>query len=123
MKISRLLFTFIVAMLMAACASNETQETQSLTNTYWRNIKSGDWLIGFTEGHVIYDSQWWEIVSTSVQSDKYKLTASNGTSTINIKVKPTKEGKRRIAIGWSLSTVCEPITGTTLPDYPTRDKL
>ena len=110
-------------MLMAACASNETQETQSLANTYWRNIKSGDWLIGFTEGHVIYDSQWWEIVSTSVQSDKYKLTASNGTSTLNVKVKPTKEGKRRIAIVWSLSTVCEPIIGTTLPDYPTRDKL
>ena len=73
MKIPRLLFTLIVAMLMAACASNETQETQSLANTYWRNIKSGDWLIGFTEGHVIYDSQWCEIVSTSVQSDKYNL--------------------------------------------------
>lgn len=121
MKISKLLFTIIVATLLAACAGNEAQETQSLTNTYWRNVKSGDWLIGFTEGHVIYDSQWWEIVSTDVQGDKYKLTASNGTSTINIKVKPTKEGKRRIAIGWSLGTVCEPITGATLPDYPTRD--
>ena len=35
MKISKLLFTIIVATLLAACAGNETQETQSLTNTYW----------------------------------------------------------------------------------------
>lgn len=117
----KILFALAAALLLGACGNKEPQEAQTITNTYWRNIKTGDWLIGFTEKHVIYDSQWWDIVSISEQGDKYKLTASNGKKRLNIKVQPTKEGKRRITVGWSLGVVCDPITTTTLPDYPKLD--
>ena len=34
-----------------------------ITDTYWRNNATGDWLIGFAEKQVIYDSRFWDIKS------------------------------------------------------------
>ena len=34
---------------------------QEIANTYWRNNATGDWLIGFAEKQVIYDSRFWDI--------------------------------------------------------------
>ena len=111
-----------VAVLLGACATKEAQETQSLTNTYWRNTKTGDWLIGFTEKHVIYNNTIWDIVAMSEQGDAYQMTVSNGEEERNIKVTPTKEGMRRIAVDELIGTECALITTSTLPDYPKRDR-
>ena len=67
MKPTKLLLALAVAVLLGTCANKEAQETQSLTNTYWRNTKTGDWLIGFTEKHVIYDNAIWDIVAMTEQ--------------------------------------------------------
>ena len=122
MKPTKLFLALAVVMLLGACANKEAQETQSLTNTYWRNTKTGDWLIGFTEKHVIYDNAIWDIVAMSEQGDAYQMTVSNGEEERNIKVTPTKEGMRRIAVDELIGTECALITTSTLPDYPKRDR-
>ena len=122
MKPTKLFLALAVAVLLGACANKEAQETQSLTNTYWRNTKTGDWLIGFTEKHVIYDNAIWNIVAMSEQGDAYQMTVSNGEEERNIKVTPTKEGMRRIAVDEQIGTECDLITTSTLPDYPKRDR-
>ena len=121
MKPTKLFLALAVAMLLGACTNKEAQETQSLTNTYWRNTKTGDWLIGFTEKHVIYDNAIWDIVAMTEQGDAYRMTVSNGEEERNIKVTPTKEGVRRIAVDELIGTECDLITTNALPDYPKRD--
>ena len=121
MKPTKLFLALAVAVLLGACGNKEAQETQSLTNTYWRNTKTGDWLIGFTEKHVIYDNAIWNIVAMTEQGDAYRMTVSNGEKERNIKVTPTKEGVRRIAVDELIGTECDLITTNALPDYPKRD--
>ena len=88
----QLLTALAVAVLLGACTNKDAQETQSLTDTYWRNTKTGDWLIGFTEKHVIYDNAIWDIVAMTEQGDTYQMTVSTGEEERNVKVSPTKEG-------------------------------
>ena len=89
-----------------------------ITDTYWCNKATGDWLIGFTPKHVIYGSQVYDIVNQTKKKDAYTLTLDNG---ITIKVGKLKKGQRTIAIDNEKSVTCSPITGTALPDYPTKD--
>jgi thiol-disulfide isomerase/thioredoxin len=121
MKPTKLFLFLAVAVLLGACTNKDAQETQSLTDTYWRNTKTGDWVIGFAEKHVIYDNAVWDIVAMTEQGDSYRMTVSNGEEERNVKVSPTKEGVRRIAVDELIGTECDLITSSTLPDYPTRD--
>ena len=118
---TKLFLALAVAVLLGACTNKDAQETQSLTDTYWRNTKTGDWVIGFAEKHVIYDNAVWDIVAMTEQGDTYRMTVSNGEEERNVKVSPTKEGVRRIAVDELIGTECDLITSSTLPDYPTRD--
>ncbi len=95
----------------------ENQPT-GIDDTYWRNEATGDWLIGFTPKHVIYSNKVHGIVSQTEKKDAYTLTLDNG---VNVKVSKMKKGQRTIAIGSDKAVVCSPITGTALPDYPTKD--
>ena len=123
-KLSILNFQFsiscvlVVAMLLGANTSN----AQSLTDTYWRNPKTGDWIIGFAEKHVIYDNAVWDIVEQTERKGGYMLTISNGSETRDIKVSAMRKGERTIAIDKKVSVKCSAITTSTLPDYPTRDE-
>ena len=89
-----------------------------IADTYWRNETTGDWLIGFAKQHVIYNNKVYDIVSQTVKKDAYTLTLYDGTT---IHVGKMKNGLRQIAIGKNKAIVCSPITGTALPDYPTKD--
>ena len=89
-----------------------------IADTYWRNEATGDWLIGFTPKHVIYNNKVWNIVGQTMKKDVYTLTLNNGTT---IRVDKMKKGLRQIAIGKNKAIVCSPITGTALPDYPIKD--
>ena len=44
-----------------------------ITDTYWRNTLTGDWLIGFTQNHVIYNNKVWDILNLTEQ--KKELTS------------------------------------------------
>ena len=89
-----------------------------ITDTYWRNNKTGDWLIGFSPRHVIYDNKVWDIVSQTEKNDAYMLTLDCGET---VKVGKMKKGLRAITIGKGKSIACSPITTAALPDYPTKD--
>ena len=115
---TKLFLALTVAVLLGANICN----AQSLTDTYWRNPKTGDWVIGFAEKHVIYDNAVWDIVEQTERKGGYTLTISNGSETRGIKVSPTKKEERTITIDKKVSVKCSPITTSTLPDYPTRDE-
>ena len=114
---TKLFLALAVAVLLGANTGN----AQSLTDTYWKNPKTGDWVIGFTEKHVIYDNAVWDIVEQTERKGGYTFTISNGSETKDIKVSPTKKEERTITIDKKVSVKCSPITTSTLPDYPTRD--
>ena len=89
-----------------------------ITETYWRNEATGDWLIGFAPQHVIYINKVFDIANQTEKKDAYTLTLSDGTV---IKVDKLKKGKRNITVGHENPIVCSPITSAALPDYPTKD--
>jgi thiol-disulfide isomerase/thioredoxin len=89
-----------------------------IADTYWRNDQTGDWLIGFTPQYVIYNNKVCDIVSKIEKKDEFTLTLSDGTT---VKVGKMKKNQRQIAIGKEKAVACSPITGTALPDYPTKD--
>ncbi len=92
-----------------------------ITDTYWRNNATGDWLIGFAREHVIYDSRFWDIKSMTEKRGGYTLTVVNGDDVLGIKVGKMKKGTRTIKVGSSKAVKCSPITTATLPDYPVKD--
>ena len=52
--------SIITALLALVAMAGRAQNTVStLADTYWRNEKTGDWLIGITANHVIYDNMVW----------------------------------------------------------------
>ena len=92
-----------------------------ITDTCWRNNATGDWLIGFAEKQVIYDSRFWDIKSMAEKRGGYTLTVENGNDVLDIKVGKMKKGTRTITVGNSKAVKCSPITTATLPDYPIKD--
>ena len=89
-----------------------------LADTYWRNEQTGDWLIGFSQKHVIYNNKVWDITNKTEKKDAYILTLDDGTS---IKVEKEKKGLRKIAVGKQKPVECSLITTAALPDYPKKD--
>ena len=99
-----------------------TTKAQTLTDTYWRNAKTGEWLIGFAENHVIYDCRTWKVLSSSEKKDKHEFSIAEGKDTLLVTVNKQKKGLRKVRIGKNKPIVCEVITTPYLPDYPTRDE-
>lgn len=89
---------------------------EGLVNTYWRKDKTGEWLIGFTKGKVIYDCRVWTITSKAMIPG-VTITAMSQNDKINISVGKEKKGQRTITIGKD-KAVCSLITSEYLPDYP-----
>ncbi len=89
-----------------------------INDTYWRNDRTGDWMLGVGKSHVVYDSKVWEIASQKEQKDTYTINAKNGTDAIIINIGKAKAGKRTITIGKE-KAVSSYITSSYLPDYPT----
>ena len=114
---AKLFLALAVAVLLGANICN----AQSLTDTYWRNPKTGDWVIGFAEKHVIYDNAVWDIVEQTENKGGSTFVISKDGETKRIKVSPTKKEERTITIDKKVSVKCSPITTSTLPDYPIRD--
>ena len=97
---------------------NANDLSEGITDTYWRNEATGDWMIGFAEKHVVYQNKVWDIVRRMEKKDAYTLTLDDGTI---VKIGKMKKGLRTIAIGNGEPVACSPITGAAMPDYPTKD--
>ena len=111
--------TKYLTLFLALCAL--CVQAQTLTDTYWRNTKTGEWIIGFAENHVIYDCRTWDILTRAEKKDKYEFTIAQSNDTLAVSVSKLKKGVRKVRIGKAKAIACEAITTKTLPDYPTPD--
>ena len=90
---------------------------EDLADTYWRNDKTGEWLIGFSKDKVIYDNRVWNITERNKDKHGEAIIAKDGTDQLLVDVLWEKKGQRRILINNTL-TDCSRITSSFLPDYP-----
>ena len=97
-------------------------QTDSISDTYWRNNQTGEWLIGFTEGKVVYDCKVWDIISQTDKEDAYTILAENNGERLVVKMEPDVDGKRMVSIG-DVKAECSFIDEKFLPDYPEKDTL
>ena len=111
--------TILTTLLFLVVLTGQAQKfVDQLADTYWRNEQTGDWLIGFSQKHVIYNNKVWDITNKTEKKDAYILTIDDGTS---IKVEKEKKGLRKISVGKQKPVECSLITTATLPDYPKKD--
>lgn len=92
-----------------------------LCDTYWRNAATGDWLIGFAENAVVYDTRIWDIVSRTEKKGASDYTVRNGNEELCIRVSKEKKGLRNIRVGKAKAIACERITSRFMPPYPVAD--
>ena len=114
----KILSVLSVVVLFVLCGCSK----DGISDTYWRNDQTGDWLIGFTENKVVYDSRIWDIMSQTEKEGTYSIQAANGTDKLDISIGSAKENKRVISIG-NEKNECSLIEGRYLPDYPQKDTI
>ncbi|MBQ5662962.1 MAG: redoxin domain-containing protein [Bacteroidaceae bacterium] len=90
--------------------------------TYWRNEATGEWLIAFTDKHIVYDCAVWDIITAEERGDKYSFTAQRGDEKISVKVGKERRGTRKISVNGASAVKCTAITSRALPDYPVKDE-
>ncbi len=118
LSIVKKLHCFLSAMmlfLLSACSGND------ITDTYWRNDKTGEWLIGLTEDKVIYDCKVWGISKTEERDGTHTIQANYGMNSIDISIGSNQDGKRSITIGGKQHDCSLIDNGWYLPDYPEKD--
>ena len=91
-----------------------------IMDTYWRDDKTGEWLIGLTEDKLIYDCKVWGIASMDENDGAYSIRVNNGLDSLDISIGTENEGKRTITIDGKPFD-CSLISGWRLPDYPEKD--
>ena len=91
---------------------------EGITNTYWRNNATGDWLIGIAKHHLIFDSKVWDIESRTAEKGGYTIKTTDGKT---VKIGKMKKGVRTFAIDGRKPVACSPIVTNYLPDYPKKD--
>ena len=112
------LHCFLSAMmlfLLSACSGND------IMDTYWRDDKTGEWLIGLTEDRVIYDSKVWGISKMEERDGTYTIQANYGMNSLDISIGSEQNGKRTITIGDKQYDCSLIDNGWYLPDYPEKD--
>ncbi|MBE6331639.1 MAG: hypothetical protein E7070_04970 [Bacteroidales bacterium] len=99
---------------------NAESVPEGIVDTYWRNVATGDWYIGFAEKHVVFDCRVWDVACRLDKKDgSCEVILADGRV---IKVGKLKKGQRSIAIEGKKSVVCRPFLTKALPDYPTKDE-
>lgn len=105
----------MILLLLCACSGND------LMDTYWRDDKTGEWLIGLTEDRVIYDSKVWGISKMEERDGTYTIQANYGMNSLDISIVSEQNGKRTISIGGKQYDCSLIDNGWYLPDYPEKD--
>lgn len=112
------MFCVTMNVLAAEDKTDKKQIPEGITDTYWRNEATGDWLIGFADGYVVYDCKVQSVTSQTENKGAYTIKTEDGTA---ISVGKMKKGVRSIKIGNGMATKCSLITTEALPDYPVKD--
>ena len=93
---------------------------EGIKDSYWRDDKTGDWLLGITDKNIIYDCKIWDISSMNEKNDSYSIIAINEGQQLAFNIGKEKKSQRIITIGKQKHT-CSLITSEFLPDYPEKD--
>ena len=109
--------TFLIALLalMMLCGC-----TSGITDTYWRNDKTGEWMMGITDDNLIYDSKIWDIIYSSDTNGVYAIKARCEKETIAVSISKGDGDKHLITIN-GMKTECSLIDDKYLPDFPEKD--
>ena len=91
-----------------------------IMDTYWRDDKTGEWLIGLTEEKLIYDCKIWDIASMNKSNGTYSIKAKCGVDSLDVCFGKGNGGRRTVSIG-DKQFDCSLIDGRHLPDYPQKD--
>lgn len=95
---------------------------EGLVDTYWRNDKTGDWVLGIAKDAVVYDSKVWSITSKKENKGAYSIEAVSGGKALSLMIGKEKGGKRTIKVDKE-KMVCSMIATDYLPDYPVKDTV
>lgn len=114
MKKLKLISLAMLLLMLCGCSGG------GIMDTYWRDDKTGDWLIGLTEDRVIYDCKVWDIASKNESDGAYSILVENGADKLDISIGTENDGKRTISIDGKTFD-CSLISGECLPDYPEKD--
>ena len=109
--------TFLIALLalMMLCGC-----TSGISDTYWRNDKTGEWMMCITDDNLIYDSKIWDIIYSSDTNGVYAIKARCGKETIAVSISKGDGDKHLITVN-GMKTECSLIDDKYLPDYPEKD--
>ena len=97
-----LLFTIILFNSVFVLASNLLQTNVleqgigELSMSNWRDIKTGDWAIGFYEDGVVYKAHFWKYKQKEQKKGKYRFLITNGTKDISLEVNEQKTTYERL---------------------------
>lgn len=114
MKKLNLISLAMLLLMLCGCSGG------GIMDTYWRDDKTGDWLIGLTEDMLIYDCKIWSIAKMDENDGTYSIKARCGIDSLDISIGTENEGKRTITIDGKPFD-CSLISGWRLPDYPEKD--
>ncbi len=95
---------------------------EGLVDTYWRNDKTGDWVLGIAKDAVVYDCKVWSITSKKENKGAYSIEAVSGDKALSLMIGKEKGGKRTIKVDKE-KMVCSMIATGYLPDYPVKDTV
>ena len=105
----------LMAFVLCGCRGD------GISDTYWRDDKTGDWLIGLTEDKVVYDCKVWDIAKMDESDGAYIIQAKYGMNSLDISFGSEQNGKRNITIG-DKQFDCSLIDNDWyMPDYPEKD--
>lgn len=100
----------------------EDYRPEGIEDTYWCDVRTGDWFVGFSGDGVIYDGKVWDVVSREERRDgRGQWVIAYGGEQLAVEVGKEKRGTRRITVGKEPPVECSLITGAALPDYPVED--
>lgn len=99
----------------------------ALSNTHWRNLRTGDWTISFMEDYVIYDCKVWkyETALTDSMTSAQAITISNDNQTATVQIGALKNGLRTIKVQAPNGTKqyrCASFDSRKLPEYPSVER-
>ena len=104
----------LLLILLCGCSDND------LMDTYWRDNKTGEWLIGLANEKVVYDCKVWDIATIKDNDGICTIQAECGTEKLDISFGNQQDGKCTISVNGNKAE-CSIIDGRFLPDYPEKD--
>ncbi len=107
----------IISLLLLFCFISSWAQ---INDTYWREDKTGDWLLGITDKNIIYNCKIWDISSMNEKKGSFSITAISNGQQLALNISKEKDSQRTITIN-KQKHVCSLITSEFLPDYPEKD--